>query len=176
MNPFYRDGRAQIWTLGTETTFSRNWLLDLTYTGTKGDNLDILRAPNRAPPGTNPLDTQAELKIPEAVSFLYDQSGAHSIYNALQVRVIHRFTHGFSFQGIYTFSKSLDNSSSIGGTRPQRLFSKTATSLPNTGSRPSISAISCDFSRCTNCPSASVIVMRRMAGRNICSETGASTM
>ena len=118
VNPFYRDGRAQIWTLGTETTFSRNWLLDLTYTGTKGDNLDILRAPNRAPAGTNPLDTQAELKIPEAVSFLYDQSGAHSIYNALQVRVIHRFTHGFSFQGIYTFSKSLDNSSSIGGASP----------------------------------------------------------
>jgi hypothetical protein len=118
VNPFYRDGRAQIWTLSTETTFSRNWLLDLTYTGTKGDNLDILRAPNRAPAGTNPLDTQAELKIPEAVSFLYDQSGAHSIYNALQVRVIHRFTHGFSFQGIYTFSKSLDNSSSIGGTAP----------------------------------------------------------
>lgn len=118
VNPFYRDGRAQIWTLGTETTFSRNWLLDLTYTGTKGDNLDILRAPNRAPAGTNPLDTQAELKIPEAVSFLYDQSGAHSIYNALQVRVIHRFTHGISFQGIYTFSKSLDNSSTIGGTAP----------------------------------------------------------
>jgi hypothetical protein len=118
VNPFYRDGRAQIWTLGTETTFSRNWLLDLTYTGTKGDNLDILRAPNRAPAGTNPLDTQAELKIPEAVSFLYDQSGAHSICNALQVRVIHRFTHGLSFQGIYTFSKSLDNSSSIGGASP----------------------------------------------------------
>ena len=50
VNPFYRDGRAQIWTLGTETTFSRNWLLDFIYTGTKGDNLDILRAPNRAPP------------------------------------------------------------------------------------------------------------------------------
>jgi Carboxypeptidase regulatory-like domain len=118
VNPFYRDGYAQIWTLGTETTFSRNWLLDLTYTGTKGSNLDILRAPNRAPPGTNPLDTQAELKIPEAVSFLYDQSGAHSIYNALQVRVIHRFTHGLSFQAIYTFSKSLDDSSTIGGTAP----------------------------------------------------------
>jgi hypothetical protein len=118
VNPFYRDGYAQIWTLGTETTLSRNWLLDLTYTGTKGSNLDILRAPNRAPPGTNPLDTQAELKIPEAVSFLYDQSGAHSIYNALQVRVIHRFTHGLSFQAIYTFSKSLDDSSTIGGAGP----------------------------------------------------------
>ena len=118
VNPFYRDGRAQIWTLGTETTLSKNWLIDLTYTGTRGSNLDILRAPNRAPAGTSPLDTQAQLKIPDAVSFLYDQSGANSIYNALQVRVIHRFTHGISFQGIYTFSKSLDDSSSIGGTSP----------------------------------------------------------
>jgi hypothetical protein len=118
VNPFYRDGRAQIWTFGTETTLAKNWLLDLTYTGTRGSNLDVLRAPNRAPAGTNPLDTQAELKIPEAVSFLYDQSGANSIYNALQVRVIHRFTHGFSFQGTYTFSKSLDDSSTIGGTAP----------------------------------------------------------
>ncbi|MGA9143420.1 MAG: hypothetical protein WB007_06640, partial [Candidatus Acidiferrales bacterium] len=118
VNPFYRDGRAQIWTLGTETTLSKNWLFDLTYTGTKGSNLDILRAPNRAPPGTSPLDTQAQLKIPDAVSFLNDQSGGHSIYNALQVRLIHRFTHGLMLQGIYTFGKSLDNSSSIGGTSP----------------------------------------------------------
>ena len=118
VNPFYRDGRAQIWTFGTETALAENWLLDLTYTGTRGSNLDILRAPNRAPAGTNPLNTQAELKIPGAVSFLYDQSGANSIYNALQVRVIHRFTHGFSFQGTYTFSKSLDDSSTIGGTAP----------------------------------------------------------
>ncbi len=118
VNPFYRDGYAQIWTLGTETTLSKNWLLDLTYTGTKGSNLDILRAPNRAPPGTSPLDTQAQLTIPNAVSFLYDQSGGHSIYNALQVRLIHRFTHGLLFQGIYTYGKSLDNSSTIGGSAP----------------------------------------------------------
>src|SRR5271168_41382 len=33
VNPFYKDGYAQIWTLGTETSFSQNWILDLTYTG-----------------------------------------------------------------------------------------------------------------------------------------------
>ena len=37
-----RPGYAQIWTLGTETSFSQNWILDLTYTGTKGTNLDVL--------------------------------------------------------------------------------------------------------------------------------------
>lgn len=115
VSPWYRPAYAQIWTLGTETSFTPNWLLDLTYTGTKGTDLDLLRAPNRAPLGTSQLNTQADLQIPYATSFYYDQTGANSIYNALQVRVVHRFTHGVSFQGVYTFSKSLDNASSIGG-------------------------------------------------------------
>ncbi len=118
VNPFYKDGYAQPWTLGTETSFTQNWILDLTYTGTKGTNLDLLRAPNRAPLGTSPLNTQSSLQIPNANSFYYDQSGANSIYNALQVRLVHRFTRGISFQAFYTFAKSLDNASTIGGSTP----------------------------------------------------------
>ncbi len=118
VSPLYKVGYAQTWMLGTETSFSQNWILDLTYTGTKGTDLDLLRAPNRAPLGTSQLDTQAALQIPYATSFYYDQSGANSIYNALQVRVVHRFTHGITVQGMYTYSKSLDNASSIGGSAP----------------------------------------------------------
>ncbi len=70
IDPFYKDGYAQIWTLGTETSFSQNWILDLTYTGTKGTNLDLLRAPNRAPLGTSPLNTQNELQIPTPTVFI----------------------------------------------------------------------------------------------------------
>jgi len=116
--PFYRDGYAQIWTLGTETSFTQNWILDLTYTGTKGTNLDLLRAPNRAPLGTPPTETQQKLQIPGATTFFFDQSGANSIYNALQARLVHRFTSGFMMQLVYTFAKSLDNASSIGGGTP----------------------------------------------------------
>jgi len=116
--PFYKDGYAQIWTLGTETSFTQNWILDLTYTGTKGTDLDLLRAPNRAPLGTPPTETQQKLQVPGATSFYFDQSGANSIYNALQVRLVHRFTKGFMMQAIYTFAKSLDNASSIGGGTP----------------------------------------------------------
>jgi hypothetical protein len=118
VDPFYKDANAQIWTLGTETSFLQNWILDLTYTGTKGTNLDLLRAPNRAPLGTSPLNTQNELQIPGANSFYFDQSGANSIYNGLQVRLVHRFTKGVSLQAFYTFAKSLDNASTIGGTTP----------------------------------------------------------
>jgi hypothetical protein len=118
VNPFYRDAYAQIWMLSTETDLRPNWILTLTYTGTKGTDLDLLRAPNRAPLGTNPLETQSNLAIPYATAFDYDQSGANSLYNALQVRLVHRFTHGIMLQAFYTFSKSLDNASSIGGSSP----------------------------------------------------------
>ncbi len=116
VDPNYKPGYAQMWSLGTETSFSQNWILDLTYTGTKGTDLDILRAPNRAPLGTPQDDIQASRIDPEATGYTFDQSGANSIYNALQVRVMHRFTHGFLLQGIYTYGKSLDDASSIGGT------------------------------------------------------------
>jgi trimeric autotransporter adhesin len=115
VSPYYRPGYAQIWSLGTETSFSQNWILDLTYTGTRGTDLDILRAPNRAPLGTPQTDIQANRIDPEATGFTLDQSGANSNFNALQVRVVHRFTHGFLVQGIYTWGKSLDDASSIGG-------------------------------------------------------------
>ncbi|HEY6443880.1 MAG TPA: TonB-dependent receptor [Candidatus Acidoferrales bacterium] len=116
IDPYYRDPYAQIWSLGTETSFSQNWILDLTYTGTKGTDLETLRSPNRAPLGTPPNQTQLNLQIPDATSFYYLQSNANSIYNALQVRLMHRFTHGFMMQAIYTWGKSLDDAGSLGGT------------------------------------------------------------
>lgn len=118
VNPFYKDGYAQIWMLSVETDLRPNWILNLTYTGTKGTNLDLLRAPNRAPLGTDPFNTQSELTIPYATAFDYDQSGANSLYNAVQVRLLHRFTHGIMAMAMYTFSKSLDNASTIGGASP----------------------------------------------------------
>lgn len=115
VDPNYKTGYAQLWMLSTETDLAKNWVLNLTYTGTKGTNLDLLRIPNRAPLGTAAADTQEDRSDPDATGFLYDQSGANSIYNALQVRVVHRFTSGLSLQAFYTWSKSMDNASSIGG-------------------------------------------------------------
>lgn len=118
VSPNYKPGYAQLWMLGVETDLSKNWVMNLTYTGTKGTNLDLLRIPNRAPLGTPEEEVPQDRSDPLATGFLYDQSGANSIYNALQVRVVHRFTSGVSVQGIYTFAKSLDNASSIGGGAP----------------------------------------------------------
>jgi hypothetical protein len=39
-----------------------------------------------------------------------------SYYNALQIDVNHRFSHGFSLRGVYTWSKALDDGDSLNGT------------------------------------------------------------
>ena len=115
VDPNYKPYRAQTWNIGLETDLSRNWVLDLQYTGTAGANLDVWRSPNRAPAGTPINNLQQSLAVANATQFTYIQTGATSLYNGLQVRVVHRYTHGISFQGQYTYSKSIDDASTIGG-------------------------------------------------------------
>jgi hypothetical protein len=114
VDPDYRVGYAQLWNLSTEMQLSRSWNAEITYTGTKGTHLDLLRSPNRALPGS-PLDTELVRRIPDAGEFTYDTYGASSIYHALRVSLRRRFASGFMLAGHYTFGKSLDNASSIGG-------------------------------------------------------------
>ncbi|PYU27885.1 MAG: hypothetical protein DMG32_04570 [Acidobacteria bacterium] len=111
VNPNYRVGYAQIWNFSVETNVANNTALVVTYTGTKGTNLDLLYAPNRTVPGSlSPTGPVAN-----AGDFIYDTSGANSIYNSLQVRVQKRLSHGIMINGTYTFAKSIDDASSIGG-------------------------------------------------------------
>jgi trimeric autotransporter adhesin len=104
VNPNYRVGYAQIWNFSIERQLPGNTSLELTYTGTKGTNLDMLFGFSRFT-GT----------VQNALGFTYDTSGASSSYNGLQVRVQRRFTKGLMINGTYTYSKSLDDASSIGG-------------------------------------------------------------
>jgi Carboxypeptidase regulatory-like domain len=111
VNPDYRVGYAQIWNFSIERPLAPNTVLNLTYTGTKGSHLDLLLGLSRTPvpgqPGTG--------AVQNALGFTYDTSGASSIYHGLQVRVLRRFNHGLMINGTYTYSKSIDNASSIGG-------------------------------------------------------------
>lgn len=111
IDPNYKVGYAQLWNVSTETNLFTNTTLSLTYTGTKGTHLDELIAPNRPLPGSTSLTSQ----VANAGDFIYDTSGATSIFNALQVRLQQRTTHGVGFNVIYTYGKSMDDASSIGG-------------------------------------------------------------
>jgi len=109
VNPNYRLGYVQVRNLDVQQQIRPTILLNVDYTGTKGANLDILEAPNRTPTG---------LRIPPSVeqvdAFTYESSLADSEANAGSVRLRKRLSKGFSIGGIYTFSKSLDDASSIG--------------------------------------------------------------
>ena len=109
VNPNYRLGYVQIRNLDIQQQIRPTLLLNLDYTGTKGTDLDILEAPNRTitPSGITIL-------IHGVQAFTYENSVGDSEANAGSVRLRKRLSNGFSIGGIYTFSKSIDDASSIG--------------------------------------------------------------
>jgi trimeric autotransporter adhesin len=105
VNPNYRLGYVQIRNLDIQQQIRPTLLLNIDYTGTKGTDLDILEAPNR---------TASGIRISGVDAFTYESSVADSEANAGSVRLRKRLAKGFSIGGTYTFSKSLDDASSIG--------------------------------------------------------------
>jgi hypothetical protein len=92
-------------------------VVELNYTGTKGTDLDLRRAPNRATPGS-PLVTDLNRRIPYAGGFAYDSSQAFSIFHGLQLVVRRQTSHGLILQGTYSYGKTVDDASTIGGGSP----------------------------------------------------------
>jgi len=110
VNPNYRFGYVQIRNLDIQQQLRPTLLLNIDYTGTKGTNLDILEAPNRT------ISAGAiQIRIPNVQAFTFETSVGDSEANAASVRLRKRLANGFSIGGLYTFSKSLDDASSIGG-------------------------------------------------------------
>jgi hypothetical protein len=117
VDPNYKVSYAQLWNVSVESRLKPSLVVDVTYTGTKGSHLDLLRAPNRATPGS-PFSTDLRRRIPNAPGFTYETDGASSIFHALQLHVQRQMAHGLMVQGRYTFGKSIDDASSIGGGVP----------------------------------------------------------
>ena len=108
VDPNYRMGYVQIWNLNIQRELRGDVLLNVDYTGTKGTHLDVVEAPNRNPTGTDLLN-------PNVPVFNFETSQADSIAHAGTVRVRKRLRHGISIGGTYTYSKSIDDASTIGG-------------------------------------------------------------
>jgi len=106
IDPNYRLGHVQIWNLDLQRDLSRTIQFGIGYTGTKGSNLDILRAPNRGPSG---------LLIAGVAPFIWESSEGDSIMHSLTLRLRKRLTNGLALGGTYTLSRSIDDASSIGG-------------------------------------------------------------
>ena len=70
------------------------------YNGSKGTRLDTERAIN---------------DIAGLQPFIYESSAGNSVFHAGSVRFRKRQAHGISYGAVYTYSKSIDDASSIGG-------------------------------------------------------------
>jgi hypothetical protein len=111
----YHPGYSQNRTISIQETFARIYVFSVIYNGIKGTDLDVLQLPNRAPLGTPQLLVQSSLSIPNAGEFTYDNSLGNSSYNALQLQLQRRFSRFASFAILYTYSKAIDDSSTLGG-------------------------------------------------------------
>jgi hypothetical protein len=109
VDPNYRLGYVEIWNLDLQQQIRPTLIVNFDYTGTKGTRLDILEAPNRTATG---------VLFPGVQAFYWEDSVGDSTAHAGSIRVRKRLQGGFSIGGRYTFSKSLDNASTIGSGEP----------------------------------------------------------
>jgi hypothetical protein len=106
VDPNYRLGMVQVYNLGIQRTIPFGIVLNFDYTGDYAFNQDMLRAPNRNALGIlNPTSGQ----------FTYEDSLGYQRSNALAINARQRMHKGISLQGTYTYSHSIDDASSIGG-------------------------------------------------------------
>jgi hypothetical protein len=119
VSPNYQLPYVQSWNLNIQQEVKSSLVINIGYTGAKGTHLDIVGAPDQNPVNGQPIFLACAPLTPPGTScvspYLYEFSGGSSILNAGTVRVRKRMRHGLSFGGTYTFSKSIDDASSIGG-------------------------------------------------------------
>jgi predicted heme/steroid binding protein len=125
-NPDMKTPYTQQYSLGFQYEFKKNFLLDLSYVGSKGTHVIGYYNPNQpliatAANPVNGLTTTTVGNATQRVPWLgintqaqYFDSVFYSKYNSLQATVTKRMGHGLQFQTSYTFSKSLDNLSGLG--------------------------------------------------------------
>jgi len=106
VNKDYRLGMVQVYNFNIQRTLPMGIVLNAGYNGSKGGNLDILRAPNH---------TATTVTTNNAQAFTYEDSVGESRFNALVISAQKRQQKGIALGVTYQYSHSIDNASSIGG-------------------------------------------------------------
>jgi len=118
VDPDYRLAYVQSWNLNIQQEIKTSLVVNIGYTGAKGTHLDIVRAPDQLSTG-GPRFAPCTPTTPAVAScvqpFLFESSQGSSILHQGTLRVRKRLRHGLSVGGTYTYSKSIDDASSIGG-------------------------------------------------------------
>ena len=108
IDPHFRDGYMQQWNVDLQYELMPDWMIDLAYVGSKGTHLSNVIDQNETNPVTGPPYGQFS-------SVLYVESSSASSYNSMQFRSERRVSHGLAFLAAYTWSRSIDDLSSVFG-------------------------------------------------------------
>lgn len=90
-----------------------DFVLDVSYVGSKSTKLDRSRNINQALPG--PGSVASRRPWPNFGNISYLEPAANAVFNSLQMRAERRYAKGLTLLTSYTWSKSIDDSSGWGG-------------------------------------------------------------
>ncbi len=111
----FRDGYVQQYNLNIQHQFGADLFFQAGYVGNVGRKLMIFREFNSAiwRPGASAANLQSRRPyFPQFYTVISQEStDANSSYNALQVSLEKRFSHGYTMQLAYTYAKTLDQDS-----------------------------------------------------------------
>jgi hypothetical protein len=112
IDPNFRVGYAQTWQLALQRDLPGALQMTVTYLGIKGTRGVQAYLPNTYPLGaTNPCPTCTS-------AFVYRSSNGNSTRESGSVQLRRRLRSGFTASAQYTFSKSIDDDSVLGGQGP----------------------------------------------------------
>ena len=113
------------WNVNLERQFGTSWVARIGYSGNKGTHLASgalgFREANPAvyiPGASTKANTQQRRLYPQFSNVGLFSSDNNSHYNALQLNLEKRFSHGFSILANYTWSKMIDDFGNSGTTDP----------------------------------------------------------
>lgn len=100
------------WSFGVQRELTQNMSLEVSYLGSTGVRLRRLQVYNSAPPGSGPTNSRRPFTYLNGNIQTMTAPG-HSSYNALHVRLQHRFSKGFTLLSSYAWGHSIDNGSGV---------------------------------------------------------------
>ncbi len=100
------------WSFGVQRQLTQNMSLETNYVGSSGVHLKRFMTYNTAPPGPGTINPRRPFPIFKATCQVAS-APSHSSYDALQIRLQQRFSHGFTLLSSFSYAKSIDNGSGI---------------------------------------------------------------
>jgi hypothetical protein len=119
----FHEDTATMWNIGIQRELGWHTMLDVSYVGTRGTNIFRSRNINVPDPGPGNLQQRRPyFAIAPNLTAINERDGdGKSWYNALQVKLDKRFSHGLQLLASYTFSKTEDDVTPVQAIHPTAL-------------------------------------------------------